>query len=86
MRRHKNCEKANTKGSGKSHIISAIRKHGWENFEVKILEEFLQITPEEITARECYWIEKLNSTNPLIGYNLCSGGMSWTGMRHNEES
>ena len=51
-------------------VDAAIRKYGWENFSVEILEE----CPEEmLDEREIFWIAELNSMFPN-GYNLTSGG------------
>lgn len=53
-----------------THFGRAIRKYGWENFVVEILER--NISSEVINQREVYWIEFYNSfTN---GYNSTSGG------------
>ncbi|MBQ9441872.1 MAG: GIY-YIG nuclease family protein [Selenomonadaceae bacterium] len=56
--------------SKKTGVDAAIKKYGWENFSVEILEE----CPEEmLDEREIFWIAKLNSMFPN-GYNLTSGG------------
>jgi group I intron endonuclease len=57
-------------GSGKL-IIYAIKKYGRHNFKKEILE-FCDFS--NIYEREKYWIEKLNSRNRNIGYNICIGG------------
>lgn len=67
-------------------IAAAIKKHGWHNFEVKILEEFPLITNKSLLQRESFWIKSLNSTNRKIGYNLLSYGADWTGYKHTKES
>lgn len=51
----------------------AFNKHGKENFNYEILE----ICSESILDREQFWMEKYNSTNKDIGFNintLASGG------------
>ena len=58
-------------GSGKT-IKKAIKKYGKENFEKTIIE-FCK-TENELNEREIYWIDKLNSTNRKIGYNISKGG------------
>ena len=58
-------------GSG-SIIKKAIFKYGKENFQKDILESCTN--REHLSEREMYWIYKLNSTNPLIGYNIALGG------------
>lgn len=58
-------------GSGLS-INNAIKKYGKHNFEKVIIE-----TCENesiLNDREKYWIEKLNTTNRKIGYNIAQGG------------
>lgn len=58
--------------SNKNTLIGrAIRKYGWENFSVEVLEECE--TQEQLNEREIFWIKKLNSKNPN-GYNLTDGG------------
>ncbi len=58
-------------GSGKI-LQAALLKYGRENFTVELLEECS--TPEELNKREIYWIDKLDSTNSSIGYNISPGG------------
>lgn len=53
-------------------IKRAINKHGIENFKKEILEECNN--NDELCIREKYWIEKYNSTNSQIGYNISKGG------------
>lgn len=53
------------------YVDKAIRKHGWENFIVEVLEECE--TPEQLNEREIFWIAELNSKSPN-GYNLTDGG------------
>ena len=58
-------------GSGKL-ITRAIQKEGIENFSRDIIEWCSN--REELKEREIYWIDKLNSRNLEIGYNLAPGG------------
>lgn len=58
-------------GSGKL-IKKAIKKYGRNNFKVELLEEIF--TPEDMDAREIYWISYYNSTDHTIGYNISEGG------------
>jgi len=51
--------------SGKTHLYSAMRKHGIENFVVSILEE----VKNSIDEREKFWISKLSPE-----YNMTKGG------------
>lgn len=55
---------------GKSAIDVAIRKYGWENFSVEVLET---CPVEKLNEREIFWIRELNSKAPN-GYNLTDGG------------
>ena len=61
----------------------AIKKHGWENFKVEILEECE--TPEKLNERETFWIKKLNCQSPN-GYNLTNGGDGLSGHPHTEKT
>lgn len=54
-------------GSG-TYITKAIKKYGKSNFKKEILERCS--THEELNRRELYWIDKLNSTDRGIGYNV----------------
>lgn len=58
-------------GGGKL-LKLAITKYGKENFKKVILEKC--ITIDELNNREVYWIDKLNSTDKVIGYNILDGG------------
>ena len=51
-----------------TYFWNAIQKYGWENFESKILENYL--TAEEASKREIFWIHEYNSANKKAGYNL----------------
>lgn len=65
MYEHNNFKKA------KAPCDFAIRKYG-KITEVEILEEIK--TTENIFEREKYWINKMNSTDRTIGYNISQGG------------
>ncbi len=53
-------------------LKNAIIKYGFDNFNCEIIEECNGL--EELNERETYWIEKYNSTNREIGYNIEGGG------------
>ena len=57
-------------------IAKAIRKYGWENFEIKILEKCKKSV---VTVREMYYIKKYKSLSKYhLGYNMTEGGeVSW---------
>lgn len=52
-------------------ISQAIKKYGWKNFSVEVLEECEN--REKLNEREIFWIAKLNTKAPN-GYNLTIGG------------
>jgi len=64
-------QNSNYWGSG-IYIKNAIKKHGKENFERKILLKDI-IGFEELNRYEILWIKKKNSKHPN-GYNLTDGG------------
>jgi hypothetical protein len=53
-------------------IRKAIKKYGLENFIKEVIDETEDY--KELSKREISWIEKLNSTNKKIGYNISTGG------------
>lgn len=54
-------------------ISRVIKKYGKENFSKEILEENIS-TISELFSKEIFYIDKYNSTNPKIGYNISKGG------------
>ncbi len=57
-------------GSNGRYFMRAICKYGKENFQCSILEELPgNITSEELSQKELYWINKLNTLSPA-GYNV----------------
>lgn len=58
-------------------LAAAIRKYGWENFTVEVLEQHPDL--QVINQKEISWIKKLN-TYLGEGYNASSGGeLGFTG-------
>lgn len=55
---------------------NALKKYGYENFDIYLLEQFLYINKEEQNKSEIYFISKFQSTNSQYGYNLTIGGES----------
>jgi group I intron endonuclease len=53
-------------------LKNAIKKYGIDKFKKEILEKCF--VKEDWIKREIYWIERLNSTNRDIGYNIAKGG------------
>lgn len=54
-------------------IISAMRKHGFENFDIEIIDNSAT-NIEELNDLEIYYIEKENSMIDQNGYNIQTGG------------
>lgn len=71
-------------GSGKK-WKEILKLYGKENIKREILEYCN--TKEELNLREKYWINKLNSRDPEIGYNISIGGESFfTDCHHSDDS
>jgi|ERR1035437_602545 group I intron endonuclease len=51
----------------------AIERYGKNNFKKETIEECNSL--EELSQRELFWIDNLNSTNKKIGYNIAKGGL-----------
>ena len=64
-------------------IGKAIRKYGWENFSVEVLEECDM--KEELNEREIFWIAALNCKTPN-GYNRTDGGDGTHGCVDSDET
>lgn len=67
-------------------ISRAINKHGWENFQIEILESYYEIENELLLQIEAYYIKKYDSTNKEIGYNILSFSTDRTGHKASEET
>lgn len=67
-REHKNRVKERT-----SHLYSAFRKYGIENFTIEIIDDTAE-SQEELFELEKRYIKQYNSNNPDIGYNATIGG------------
>lgn len=55
-----------------THFRNAIDKYGWDNFEHKIIKD--NLTKEEASYWEQYYISFYNSMDRRFGYNMSSGG------------
>lgn len=53
-------------------LSRAIIKYGIDKFKISLIEQCASI--DEMFEREKYWIGKLKSADPSIGYNLTLGG------------
>jgi group I intron endonuclease len=73
------------KGGANTPIVRAIKKYGFENFSIEILQIFEgEEKDKEIIESEIFWIKKLKSNNFETGYNLLLGGTDWTGYSHSD--
>lgn len=52
---------------------NALKKYGYDNFRIYLLERFLFINKDEQNKSEIYFISKFKSNNPDFGYNLTEG-------------
>lgn len=64
-------------------LYNAMKKYGIDSFTFEIIEENIPI--ENISERERYWINTLNTLRPN-GYNLTLGGEGTFGYKHTEET
>ena len=69
-------------GSG-IRLKSAIQHYGAENFKVELID--IAETKTELDDKEIYWISKLNSQCPDIGYNISNGGDGGDNFTHHSE-
>ena len=73
---HKSCS-FNSKSVNYNNLLhKAIRKYGYENFSIELLEELPNVTQEQIDNREAFWIKEKRSLFSQNGYNLLEGGKS----------
>lgn len=54
------------------YFYSAIKKYGWENFVVEILQD--NLTHEQANELEIKYIKQFNSQDAKVGYNISDGG------------
>jgi group I intron endonuclease len=66
--------KKTLKDNGIQVIHCAMAKHGIDNFEFQVIEEFE--TLNEVCEAEDFWIEFFNTRNRYFGYNIARGGNS----------
>lgn len=67
----------------KYHFGRALRKYGWENFEIICLID--DVPEEDLDDLETEYIKLYNSNNPAFGYNLTKGGEGVSGYEFTEE-
>lgn len=66
------------------YLYDAMNKYGYENFEIKEIEE---VSNDQLDEREIYWIAYYDSTNHDKGYNMTiggGGGNTWDKNPHKE--
>lgn len=84
---HKSCSK---KYNGRCYFENAMIKHGWESFNVEILEIYPKFDKLKdnilLLERESYYIDLFKSYNSDRGYNICKISTDRTGMKHSEET
>lgn len=83
MRSYKSCIRPQYKSC--CPVVFAIRKYGWNNFRVDILECFEEIENQILLEIETEWIERYDSTNKQIGYNIYKYSTDGTGRPCSEE-
>lgn len=75
---------------GSYYFDYAVAKHGWDSFNVEILEIFENFDKskdnQRLLDREAYYINLYNSTNKEMGYNLCAYSNDRTGHKHSDET
>jgi len=54
-------------------LYDSMNHHGIENFELILLEELGNVTRQEASDKETFWVAKLNTIMPN-GYNMTPGG------------
>ena len=64
---------------------NALKKYGYDNFKLYLLERFLYINKDEQNKSEIYFVSKFKSDNPKFGYNLTRGGEGHLGIPLTEE-
>jgi group I intron endonuclease len=64
-------EHMSPKGTLRTALANAVRRHGKDNFSVEII---VALPEEELDAAEAYHIDAHNSTGKHIGYNRTTGG------------
>lgn len=64
---------ANEKAEYRARLLyRAMKKHGADQFSYEVLEKCQ--TKEDMNKQECFWIDKFQSQNTDLGYNIRHGG------------
>ncbi len=84
--RIKNHKISITSNKKKYFFINALKKYGWNGFDISILEQYDQIENNVLLEIEAYYIRKYDSTNPKKGYNIFKKSTGTGCFKHSEES
>lgn len=76
---------ARGRSDGEQRICQAIRKHGWDNFAVAVIDRSDDYR-HAVNMLEPLYISKYGTTNRDVGYNVTEGGEGAKGYRHTAES
>lgn len=86
---HKDIFRKTRKRKG-TYFENALKKHGWDSFEIEILEIFENFDKfndnDALLEREAFYIELFDSTNPKKGYNSCKYSTDRTGVPCSDET
>lgn len=87
INRHKNTK---NEKNATGYLHRAIRKYGWDSFEVEILEiveNFNKLKDNNLLLeREAYYISIFDTSNENKGYNICKFSTDRTGVAMLEET
>lgn len=72
LRQRYNAHKSKTNRGSNLRLHRAMRKYGFDNFEIKLLSEFE--TKEDVDREEIRLIKELKTQDNKIGYNIADGG------------
>lgn len=86
IREHKS-NAFNPKSVNYNNILhKAMRKYGYENFEIEVLEILFDQDFEIVNAKEAFWIKEKNSLVSGHGYNVLDGGtQAWKSFLSKEQ-
>jgi group I intron endonuclease len=84
LQRRLNTHKTKAKSGSTSPLYCAIRKYGWDSFEVSVLTVVDNL--EALNEAERKYVAEYRSTDREFGYNLAEGGNSNSGWVMREET
>jgi group I intron endonuclease len=78
------------KNKPRGRFVNAINKYGYDMFTVEILEVVdnfnVDTDNDKLLLLESEYIKRFNSTDPIIGYNMCAYSTDFSGRKHTKES